>query len=134
MYCNQYTWQSPALSVSAKNFAIDSGTVSLTVGGLTATTCFGPSTNTTCTGQPENVSASDVASALAQALNVSSSPVTAAAYGASINMIWKTPGVNTQPVSSLSTAHDNAALFPNPSFHRPPPNFARATGSSSPTN
>ena len=49
----------------------DSGKVKLTMGGFTATACFGPSPNTACNGQAVNSTSAQVASALAAALNLS---------------------------------------------------------------
>ena len=106
----------------------DAGTVSLNVGNYIATACFGGTTNTLCTGQPANNTPSQVASALAQALNASNSPVTATASGSTINMTWKATGPFTTPVSALSTTHDNPGLFPNPSFTSPATSFSGGSG------
>jgi|GEM_PF-752730 len=109
-------WQTADLTGTSKNVQLDAGTVSLTVGSFTATVCFGNSTNPACTGKPVNYSASDVANALVQALNVTGSPVSAAASGSSINMTWLQPGAFSPSAAPLSSSHDNPALFPNNSF------------------
>jgi RHS repeat-associated protein len=110
----------------------DSGTVSLNVGGLIATACFGPSTNSACRGQQANDSLSAVAAALASALNTSASPATASASGSTINMTWKTPGPLTPPVGALSTTHDNPGLFSSPSFTSAATNFSGGSSSGTP--
>src|SRR5262249_26320069 len=79
----------PVTEVSA---TYDSGTVSLALGGFTATACFGNSSNPACAGQPVNETTAQVASALAQAINVPSSPATATVSGSTISLAWKTPG------------------------------------------
>jgi RHS repeat-associated protein len=106
----------------------DSGTVGLNVGSFTATACFGSSTNSVCTGQPVNTTPAQVATALAQSLNASNSPVTATASGATINMTWKATGPFTTPVSALSTMHDNPSLFSSPSFASQATSFSNGTG------
>jgi RHS repeat-associated protein len=107
----------------------DSGTVSLDVGSSTATACFGKSSNSACAGQPINVTSSDIAAALVQALNSPASPVTATASGSSINMVWKTPGVMVA-VDALTTVDDNPTLFPNPSFTSQATAFSGGIGAS----
>jgi RHS repeat-associated protein len=118
------------MDITASTGAGDSGQVSLLVGSFAATACFGPSTNSACAGQPQNYSASQVAATLAQALNVTSSPATAIASGAIINMTWKATGPSTTAVGALSTTHDNPSLFPNPSFTSPATNFSGGSGAS----
>jgi RHS repeat-associated protein len=121
-------WSEQDLNGSAQVAVPDSGTVSLTVGSFTATACFGPSSNPVCNGQPVNDSPAQVASALAQALNVPGSPVSATASSASINLTWKAIGTFTTPVGVLSTTHDNPSLFPNPSFTSTATNFSGGSG------
>src|SRR5262249_37265412 len=104
------------------------------VGDFTATVCFGPSANPACIGQPVNMSASQIASALATALNAFGSPVTANASGTTINMTWKTPGPVTPAASALTTTHDQPGLFPNPSFTSPATAFSGGTGPSLSSN
>jgi RHS repeat-associated protein len=94
----------------------DSGTVSLSLGDFTATACFGNSTNPVCSGQPVNLSAGDVAAAMAKSLNGFSSPVTATVSGSTISLVWATPGSFTPTVGTMTTVHDQPSLFPNPSF------------------
>ncbi len=101
----------------------DSGTVSLNVGGFMATACFGPSSNSACAGQ-DNTTASTVASALAQAMNVSNSPATATVNATTLNLTWKTGGNVTSAVSALATTHDQPGEFPNPSFTSPATSFS----------
>lgn len=101
----------------------DSGTVGLTVGDFTASVCFGPSTNPVCSGQQGNSTSGAVAAALAQALNASSSPVTATSSGSTLNLTWKNVGPNTTPINPLATIHDNPGSFPNPSFTSPATQF-----------
>jgi len=94
----------------------DAGTVSLTVGNFTATACFGNSTNPACSGQPVNTTASQVASVLASAINVSASPATATVNGATLSLIWKEAGNVIAGVTALATIHDQPNLFADPSF------------------
>src|SRR6266481_1434272 len=121
--CQSGTWVADDVSAATVT-AYDSGTVSLNVGGFTATVCFGNSTNTACSGKPVNRTASDVANALAAIINGAGSPATATVSGSTINMIWKTPGAQTPSIAALTTTHDNASLFSNPSFTSPATNFA----------
>ncbi|HEY6967677.1 MAG TPA: carboxypeptidase regulatory-like domain-containing protein [Candidatus Angelobacter sp.] len=102
----------------------DSGTVSLTIGSFTATACYGASTNSACTGQPANNTAAQVASALAQAINVSSSPATATVNGAVLTLTWKVSGNVTTAVGALATTHDQPSVFASPSFTSPATNFS----------
>src|SRR5262249_54092934 len=99
-------------------------TVSLTLGSFTATACFGNSTNPACTGQPVNNTTVQVASALAQVINVPGSPATATVSGTTISLTWKTPGPFTPGVSALSTTHDNPNLFSSASFASQATTFA----------
>src|SRR5215471_6156953 len=129
LYHNSTTgWSEQDVNTVAQLAVPDSGTVSLNVGGYTATACFGPSTNPICNGQNVNKGPNDVAAALAQSLNASNSPVTATASGATINLTWKATGAFTTPVSALTTTHDNPSLFPNPSFTSPATSFSGGTG------
>jgi RHS repeat-associated protein len=120
------------LNATAPKEVADSGTVSLNIGAFTATACFGASTNPACTGQPVNSSIYQVASALAQAINVSTSPASATVSGERLTLTWKTPGPFTTSVSPLSTTHDNPSLFPNPSFTSTATNFSGGSGANLP--
>ena len=104
--------------------ATDAGTVSLAIGSFTATACFGNSTNTACSAQQGNNTAGQVATALANAINVPGSPATATVNGTTLNLVWKTAGNVTTAVSALSTTHDQPGLFPNPSFTSPATSFS----------
>lgn len=120
LYFDGSAWHNQDLnSVTSGTITVfDSGTVSLTAAGLTATACFGASTNPACTGQQGNNTASQVASALAQALNVTGSPVTASTSGATITLT-SNGTLASSSVTALSTTHDNSALFTTPSFTSP---------------
>ena len=113
-------WQDTDPLPAASNVIVDAGTVSLTIpnsgANFTATACYGTSTNAFCTGKPVNASPGDIAAALAAALNGTGSPVSAVASGASINLTWVTPAVNTVNVASMVSAPDNPAKFPTGSF------------------
>jgi RHS repeat-associated protein len=109
-------WQGADLTGTSKNAQLDAGTVTLTVGAFTASACFGNSTNPVCSGKPVNYSSSDVATALAVALNAAGSPVSASASGSTINMTWLQPGAFSPSVAPLSSSHDNSGLFPGDSF------------------
>lgn len=121
-------------SLTTANSVVDSGTVSLTTGGFTATACYGSSTNSFCSNSPVNSTAAQVTSALASALNVPGSPVSATASGSTLNMVWNTPGPFFPSVSALTTTHDQPNLFPNPSFTGPATMFDHGTGPSLATN
>ncbi|HET9281362.1 MAG TPA: RHS repeat-associated core domain-containing protein [Candidatus Angelobacter sp.] len=118
MCCEGGNWTALDLSSAAAGVT-DSGTVSLTVGGFTATACYGNTSNSTCNGQTHAYDSADTAWALAGVLNGnSSSPATATVTGSTtLNLTWKTAGDTNAAVSALSTLHDNASLFPNPSFN-----------------
>src|SRR5579864_3372025 len=95
----------------------DSGTVSLSAEGVSATACFGGSSNPVCKGQSANGTAAQVASALVQSINNSQAfPAKASVSGATITLTWKEGGPFSVPVSPLSTTHDNPNLFSSPSF------------------
>ncbi|HEY2914896.1 MAG TPA: hypothetical protein VGK21_16140, partial [Candidatus Angelobacter sp.] len=110
--------------VTASNFVVDSGTVSLTIpnGGsnFTATVCYGVSTNPICAGQPVNASPGDIANALAAVLNGAGSPVnasvTATFFSVTLNLTWRTTGAVTTTVAAMTSTPDNPAVFPNGSF------------------
>jgi RHS repeat-associated protein len=116
--------------VTASNFVVDSGTVSLTIpngsSNFTATVCYGVSTNPICAGQPVNASPGDIANALAAVLNGAGSPVTAAVNGTTINMTWRTAGPATASVAAMSSSSDNPNLFPSSSFTSTAANFSTA--------
>jgi RHS repeat-associated protein len=121
-------------SLLTVNSVVDSGTVSLTSGGFTATACFGNSTNSFCNGKPVNSTAAQVAAALASALNAFGSPINASVSGATLSLVWNTPGPFSPSVSALATTHDQPGLFANPSFTSPAASFAGGTGPSLSTN
>lgn len=121
-------------SLLANGSALDSGTVSITSDGFTATACFGSSTNSFCSGKPVNNTAAQVAVALATALNVSGSPMSATANGATLSLVWNTPGPFFPGVGALATTHDQPSLFPNPSFTSSATMFDHGTGPSLATN
>jgi RHS repeat-associated protein len=106
----------------------DAGTVSLSVGGFTASACYGASTNGACSGGTYNTDVSAIATVLAQSLNASNSPVTATLNGSTINMVWKTSGPDNPSIPELSTTHDNPSLFSSPSFTSPATNFTGGAG------
>ncbi|MFL6436911.1 MAG: RHS repeat-associated core domain-containing protein [Terriglobales bacterium] len=86
----------------------DAGTITATVGGFT--------TAPVSYGQSSNSSAAQVAAALAAALNVSASPVTASAPSTTISLIYKTVGAGGN-VSAAATPNPNQPqYFPSGSF------------------
>ena len=117
MCCESGNWTSLDLSAATAG-AEDSGTVSLTLGGFTATACYGNSNNPVCSGQTRAYDSTDVAEALVAALNNNSnSPATATLTGSStIKLTWKTGGENITTVNPLNTTHDNPSAFPSASF------------------
>jgi RHS repeat-associated protein len=125
LYWNGTSWQNQDLTAVANSSStvFDSGVVTLSVGGFTATACFGNSTNSVCNGQPVNTTVAQVATALAGAINVSASPATAVVSGSSLSLVWKIPGAVTPDVTALSSTHDNPSTFPNPSFTSPLTSF-----------
>jgi RHS repeat-associated protein len=112
---NGVQWTGTDLSVAAATTP-DSGTASLTVGGFTATVCYGSSVASTCVGQPVNSTAAQVAAALANALNVASSPVTATVSGSTLSLNWKALQPVAQSVSALINTHDFPSQASNASF------------------
>lgn len=90
---------------------LDSGTVNVTVGSFTASAPYGPNSNST---------AAQVAAALAgtgpTGLNRSGSPVNATASGASITLMWNTPGMAGNVAVNATSSSDNTSLFPGGSF------------------
>ncbi len=110
------------------NVVVDAGTVSLRVGGFTATACFGNSTNSFCNGKPVNTTAAQVASALAQALSVPASGTSAIASGSTINLTWRETGPNTTAIAALISSSDKPTLFPNGSFSTQPTSFSGGQG------
>jgi hypothetical protein len=123
-----HTYFSPSASawfnedplVTASNFVVDSGTVSLSIpngtSNFAATVCYGYSTNPFCTGKPVNASSSDIANALAAVLNGAGSPVNATVTGTTLNLTWRTLGWNTATVAPMASTSDNTSLFPSGSF------------------
>ncbi len=117
-------------SLAISGSVVDSGLVSITTGGFTATACYGSSTNSACTGSAANNTAAQVASALAAAFNVTGSPASAIISGATLNLTWNTPGPFFPSVSALATTHDQPGTFPNPSFVSTATMFDHGTGPS----
>lgn len=104
-------------SLQTANSTVDSGIVSLTSGGFTATACYGNSTNSLCSNMPINNTTAQVAAALASNFNNTfASPITATASGATLNLVWNTPGPFYPSVAALNTTRDQPSLFTNPSF------------------
>jgi len=90
---------------------VDTGTVTATVGGFTASASYSQSGNGT---------AAQVASALAGALNTSSSPVTASASGATISLTYKTVGAAGNTAASVTAKSTQTQwTFSPPSFSSP---------------
>ncbi len=117
-------------SLATSGSAVDSGLISITTGGFTATACFGNSFNSACIGLPVNNTAAQVASALAAAFNISGSPANATTSGATLNLTWNTPGPFFPSVSALATTHDQPSTFPNSSFTSTATMFDHGTGPS----
>ncbi len=89
----------------------DTGTVTATVGGFTASAPYSQSGNST---------AAQVTSALASALNASNSPVTASASGATISLTYKTIGVAGNTTASVAANSTQTQwTFSPPSFSSP---------------
>jgi RHS repeat-associated protein len=107
--------------VTASNFVVDSGRVSLTIpngsSNFIATVCYGVSTNPICAGQPVNASPGAIANALAAVLNGAGSPVNAVVTNSTtLNLTWRTAGVITSTVPPMTSASDYPNLFPGGSF------------------
>lgn len=86
----------------------DAGTVTVTVGGFSASpVSYSASTNSNPTL---------LASALAQALNVSGSPVTATASGSNIVLTAKSVGAAGDMAVSITSSSSQASHFPQGSF------------------
>jgi YD repeat-containing protein len=93
----------------AGNTVYDAGTITLTVGGFTSPTV--------AYGQNSNSTASQVASALAQALsNASGSPATATASGSTINISWNTVGTAGNVSATSTGTTTQTSYFSLPSF------------------
>ncbi len=88
----------------------DAGTVSATVGGFTANAAYNLGGNST---------AAQVASALATALSVSGSPVTATASGASVSVSYGTVGSVGNTAVTVNASTSQGAYFAGPSFTSP---------------
>lgn len=125
-------WQNENVIVRVNSTVADSGVVSLTAGSYAVSVCFGASTSQGCTGQTNSL-ATDVAAALAQALNSPSSPVTATVSGADVSMTWKISGSTNATVTALNSTHDNSNLFSAPSFSSSATTFSGGSASSSGT-
>jgi RHS repeat-associated protein len=85
----------------------DAGTVTATIGSFTASVNYGPSSNST---------AQQLAAALASALSVSSSPVTASASGTNITITYKTIGTSGNAAVTVNSSTSQSSYFSSPSF------------------
>jgi RHS repeat-associated protein len=92
----------------------DSGTVTMSVGGFTATAPYGPSTNNTAIAV-----AAALAGSGATGLNRPGSPVTASASGAGIILSYLTPGTGGNVAVNVSSAVDPsvAAYFSGSTYN-----------------
>lgn len=120
---NSGTWADQDLFGISNVTLADSGTVSLDVAGFTATACYGHSSQSSCIGETNDF-ATDVASALAAALNSSSSPVNATVSGPTISVTLHQNGNDNSLIPALSSSPDNSSLFPKGSFSSQATNFA----------
>jgi RHS repeat-associated protein len=103
---NSSYFSSPSFTATSSSAtAYDSGTVSITVAGFQASASYG-----------QGSSSSTVAAALANALNVTSSPVTAVATGSTINLTANAAGANTNYPLSVTSSTSQPGNFPGPSF------------------
>jgi RHS repeat-associated protein len=117
-YCCKFDSKPPFECVQyCPIFGYDFGTVSIIVGGLTATASFG-----------QGSTASSIATALASAINGDESePVTASASGGTVNLTAKQAGSSTD--YSLSAPYaNNSSAFPQPSFTTSPSGIALSGG------
>jgi RHS repeat-associated protein len=130
-------WHNADLFAFATNYVVDSGTVSLTIPGatssFTATVCYGASINPSCSGKSINVTANDVANALAAVLNGTGSPVTTTVTGATLNLTWQSSGDVTPVIASLTSNSDFPAQFPSGSFTSTEASFSFGVAVGSPT-
>ncbi|HXB21392.1 MAG TPA: hypothetical protein VNV88_08425, partial [Candidatus Solibacter sp.] len=85
----------------------DAGTVTATIGSFTASVNYGQSSNST---------AGQVASALASALSVSNSPVTASVSGTNITITYKTIGTSGNAAVTVNSSTGQSSYFSSPSF------------------
>ncbi|HEV3038047.1 MAG TPA: RHS repeat-associated core domain-containing protein [Candidatus Angelobacter sp.] len=85
----------------------DSGTVTAAIGSFSATVNYGSSSNST---------APQVASALASALSVANSPVTATASGSNITITYKAIGTAGNLAESVNSTTSQSQYFSTPSF------------------
>ena len=85
----------------------DAGTVAVSIGSFTTSIPYGQSGNST---------AQQVASALASALNVSTSPVTASALGTNIAITYKTVGTAGNAAVTINSSTSQSSYFSSPSF------------------
>jgi RHS repeat-associated protein len=105
----------------AGNTTYDYGTVTATVGGVTATACYGPNPNSVC-GGVNNSTAAQVAAALAgsgpNGLSRAGSPVHASASGSSLVITWNSVGAAGNVSVSCSGATQSSS-FSSSSFTCP---------------
>jgi RHS repeat-associated protein len=130
-----HTYYSPSASawfnedplVTASNFIVDSGTVSLSIptgtSTFTATVCYGISANSFCAGKPINASSTGIANALAAVLNGAGSPVNATVTGTTLNLTWRAIGAITLTVAPMASTSDYPSLFLTGSFTSTSANF-----------
>jgi RHS repeat-associated protein len=85
----------------------DAGTVTAAIGSFTVSVNYGTSSNST---------AQQVASALASALNVANSPVTASASGSNIAVTYKTIGTTGNVAVAVNSSTNQSQYFSRPSF------------------
>jgi RHS repeat-associated protein len=99
----------------------DAGTVSVTIGSFNTSVSYSQTGNSTAT---------QVASALAGALSVSNSPVTATSAGANVSMTYKTLGSAGNVAVSVSSTTSQGTYFSSPSFTSSGTTLAGGTDSS----
>jgi RHS repeat-associated protein len=88
----------------------DSGTLTATIGSFSASANYGQSGNSTAT---------QVAAALASALSVANSPVTASASGSNIAITYKTIGTAGDLAVTVNSSTSQSQYFSSPSFTSP---------------
>lgn len=90
----------------------DSGVVTLKYQNFTAQACYGNSTNPFCSGKPVNSTGTAVASALASAINIPGSPLSA-----SPSLSLTTTSPSSGGTVTVTSQSDNPAVFPQGSFN-----------------
>lgn len=97
----------------------DTGTVSLTIGSFTASLTYGqpPSLSPSPSPAPVCCTAADIAQALGEIINQSSSaPVIAAISGSQIQLTAKNGGASTNYSFSTASRNNDSVTFTSPSF------------------